>query len=882
MMERIRIFASRFADLFRSRKLDQELKEELEFHLDMQIDENLRKGMNPKEARRQAQIELGGVDRIREECRDRRGFPFLTDSIQDIRYGARLLMRNPVFAFTAIATLTLGIGANTAIFSVVNAAMPRPLPFDHPEELIKVAYNWPEVKIEMSFNHMGLNFQELRQGSENTVEIARLHIQQVNLSGKEGAERISIGRVSDNFFSVLKMRTSTGRLFRSGDDQPEADPIAVISNGLWKRRFGGDPDVLGRSLTLNGVAYSIVGVLQTDNLPLELNVDLWIPLPARESGYNLVGGINVIGRLKPDINIEAAQTELNRAYQESIISRVRKSDDYLVAVKWENELSKETRSSLFLFLGVTGIVLLIACANIANLLLARTIAREDEMRLRAALGAGRIRIFRQLLAESLLLALLGGGMGMALTFWTRGLLITLVSKNLTYISSIPVDWRVFGFTLLVSAATAIIAGVVPAWRAACFSPALSMNEGRRATTGKGLRAVFRLFVAAEIALVLTLLISSGLLLKTFLLLRQIDLGFKPENILTAAVDPAAIKYPDAFARTEYFEQVLERLQTIPGVEAAGITTNLPFAGLTSSLSVDFKVEGSDEEIQSNAVFRYAQVSDGYFRTMNIPLLEGRLFSHSDRGNAAEVVIIDNSFARRYFAGKSPIGRQISGFGKDPLTIIGVVGEIKTNRLADASPQIYRPYFQRSAIAAPVWMTIVARASKKSKDPMKLAVLISQALQSVDPDQPAFYVRTLQDLTLNSIQRQRVRSYVVGAFTALALLLAFIGIYGVVSFSVNRRVHEIGIRMAHGATRAGIVKLILRENMIICMFGIILGAAGAITTGRFLASLLYGVTAYDASTFIIAIVFVTAVVFAAVLIPAYRAASSEPAACLRHE
>ena len=289
MMERIRIFASRFAGLFRSWKLDQELKEELEFHLDMQTEENLRKGMNPKEARRQAQIGLGGIDQIREECRDRRGFQFLANSFQDIRYGSRLLMRNPVFAFTAIATLALGIGANTAVFSVINAAMPRPLPFDQPDELIKVAHNWPEFRVEASFNHVGLNFQELRQDAMNTVEIARYHMQQVNLGGKEGAERISIGRVSDNFFSMLKMRTSTGRLFQPGDDQPEAEPIAIISNGLWKRRFGGDPDVLGRSLTLNGIVYSIVGVLPTDNLPLELNVDLWIPLPVRESGFNLVG-----------------------------------------------------------------------------------------------------------------------------------------------------------------------------------------------------------------------------------------------------------------------------------------------------------------------------------------------------------------------------------------------------------------------------------------------------------------------------------------------------------------------------------------------------------------------------------------------------------------
>ena len=881
MMERIRIFASRFAGLFRSWKLDQELKEELEFHLDMQTEENLRKGMNPKEARRQAQIGLGGIDQIREECRDRRGFQFLANSFQDIRYGSRLLMRNPVFAFTAIATLALGIGANTAVFSVINAAMPRPLPFDQPDELIKVAHNWPEFRVEASFNHVGLNFQELRQDAMNTVEIARYHMQQVNLGGKEGAERISIGRVSDNFFSMLKMRTSTGRLFQPGDDQPEAEPIAIISNGLWKRRFGGDPDVLGRSLTLNGIVYSIVGVLPTDNLPLELNVDLWIPLPVRESGFNLVGGIYVIGRLKPDINIQAAQTELNRAYQETIKSRTRKSDDYLSIVKWENELSKETRSSLFLFLGVTGIVFLIACANIANLLLARTITREEEMRLRAALGAGRIRIFRQLLAESLLLALIGGGLGLALTFWTRGLLITLVSKNLTYISSIPIDWRVFGFMLLVSAATAIIAGVVPAWRAACFSPSLSMNEGRRSTTGKGLRAVFRLFVAAEITLVLTLLISSGLLLKTFMFLRQINLGFESENILTVAVDPAAAKYPDASARTDYFEQVLERLQTIPGIDAVGITTNLPFGGLTSSISGEISVEGP-EETPSNAVFGYAHVSEDYFWTMNIPLLEGRFFSHFDKGNAAEVAIIDHSFARRYFAGKNPIGRQITGAGKDPLTIIGVVGEIKTYQMAEASPQMYRPYFQRSAIFAPVWITIVARASQKSKDPMKLAGLIRQALQSVDPDQPAFDVRTLQDLTLNTIQRQRVRSYVVGAFTALALLLAFIGVYGVVSFSVNRRVHEIGIRMALGATRAGIVKLIFWENMITCAFGIVFGAVGAIAVGRLLASLLYGVTAYDASTFAMAIVFVAAVVFAAVLIPAYRAASAEPAACLRHE
>ena len=883
MMERIRVLASRFAALFRSEKLDRELKEELEFHLDMLTEENIQRGMSPEEARRSARISLGGIDQVREECAERRGISWISDSIRDIRFGARLLVRNPVFAVAAIATLGLGIGANTAIFSIINAAMPRPLPFERPEELVKVAKNWPEFNTEMSFFHRGIYFQELRQHSEAAIDVARYHIKQANLSGSEGAERIIIGSVSDNYFSMLRMRAFAGRLFQAGDGQPEAEPVTVISYGLWQRRFGGDNAVLGRTLTLDGIIYSIAGILPADySLPGEASADLWIPMPIRESGFDLMGGFIIIGRIKPDHNIQTAQIVLDRAYQETIKARVRKSDDYLVAVKWENELAQETRSSLFLFLGVVGAVLLIACANIANLLFARTIAREDELRLRAALGAGRIRIFRQLMTESMLLALLGGGLGFLLTLWTKGFLITIVSENLVSIPSLPVDLRVFGFTLLVSAVTAVIAGVVPALRAAFFAPSLSINEGRRATTSKGLRAIFRLFVTLQIALVLTLLISSGLLLKTLLLLRQIDPGFRPENILTIAVDPSASKYPDDRARMAYFEQVMERLQTIPGIESAGITTYLPFG--SSSMTVgggDMAVEGSEEVIPISEHLNFARVSEDYFRTMNIPLLEGRLFSRFDGENAPCAVIIDSSFTRRYFKGKSPLGLRITGFGKEPLTIIGVVGEIQNYQLGEiAKPQIYTSYLQSSSITTPIWMNIVVRGS--GNKPMQLAAPIRQALQSIDPDQPAFNIKTLEDLVGDSLRRQRIRSFVVGAFAALALLLAFVGIYGVVAFSVNRRVHEIGIRMAFGATRANILIMILRETMLTCVFGVILGVGGAFAAGRILASLLYGVTATDPVTFVLATVFVIAVVLAAGFIPAYHAASADPADCLRHD
>ena len=883
MVELIRILASRFADLFRSRKLDRELKEELEFHIDMQTEKNLRKGMNPEDARRSARVTLGGFTQIQEECRNRRGFSFLGDTARDIRYGARLLFRNPLFALTAIMTLMLGIGANTAVFSIVNAAMPRPLPFDHSEELIIVAVY--DSNFGMSVHHIvRTDFQALRRNSMNTVDVARYRTQQVNLSGKEGAERITIGEASDNFFSMLMVKTPIGRLLQSGDELPEADPVAVLSDGLWKRRFGADPDVLGHSVTLNGKIYSIVGILPADSMSQELNFDLWIPLPINEHGSpsTQAGPVYMLGRLKPGINIHAAQTELDRAYQEDFKSAPAGLFDalgqpHLVAVNWKSELSKETESSFFLFLGVTGTVLLVACANIANLLIARTIAREEEMLIRSAIGAGRIRIFRQFLTESLLIALIGGGLGLAVTFWARGLLITLVSENLTYISSIPIDWRVFGFTLLVSVITAIIAGVVPAWRAACSSPSLSINGGQRATVGKGLRAVFRLFVVAEIALVLALLVSSGLLLKTFMFLWQTDLGFQAKNILSISVDPARTRYADAPSREAYFERVLDRLQAIPGVEAVGITTVVPFGSYNTSIS-GISMNDSEETIPSNTSFRYAQISEDYFRTMNIPLLDGRFFSHFDRANASNVAIIDNLFARRYFAGESPVGRQII-FNKNTLTIIGVVGEIKYYQMREETrPHFYTLYTGRIInINTPV--NIVARASR---NPMELAGLIRQALQSVDPDQPAFDVKTVDDMVLEPIKRQRTQSFVVCAFAVLALLLAFIGVYGVVSFSVNRRVREVGIRMTFGATRADIVKMILRETMIACMTGIILGTAVAVAVGRFLSGLLYGVTTTDPSIFAMAILFVAAIVFTAGFIPAYRAASAEPSDCLRHE
>ncbi len=874
MPECIRIFLSRLAALFRRGYLDEELDKELGFHLEMQIRANLGNGMNQEKARCDALRSIGGMDQIKEVYRDRRGLRFLEDFLQDLRYGFHILCRNPLFGLAAVLTLALGIGANTAIFSVVNAVLLHPLHFFHPEELVLISANRAGGSGMLLF---GPEFQEFYRQAKIMPEIAAYGIRQANMSGGENAERVMVGNASTGFFPLLGVRTQIGRNFISGEDQAGAGQVAILSDHLWKSRFGGDPTVLGRFLSLDGAGYAVIGILPASfDIPGQPQIDLWTPAQLdKKDKYGQALSYTLIGRLKPIDRIQAAQAELDRIYQTRPVRR--RYEMHVSLSKWEEEIAKDARLPLFLFLGTVWVVLLISCANIANLLLARAATREKEMAIRAALGARRLRIVRQLLTESLLIALLGGGLGFAATFWAARPLSLLVSNNLVRIPGIPIDQWVLSFALLISLATALAVGIAPALQISRVSVGPSLNEGNRSTSDPGFHRTRRLFVALEIALVVVLLVGAGLLLKTLLNLQQINPGFQPGSILSMYVDLTPSKYPTARSQAAYFEQALERLKTVPGIESVGANACLPF-GNFNLVGSGIEIEGLAEATPENELITINPVSDGYCRTLHIPLLHGRSFTSDDRGNSAGVAIIDDAFAHRYFPNRDPVGRQIKVLLKRSWTIVGVVGDVRQYPIEkNAKPQIYIPYLQ-SPYPIP-FMSIVARCAR---DPIKLGAFARDALKNIDPDQPAFDIKTLEDRVSGSLNKRKINSTVVGSFAALALLLAFIGIYGVVSFSVSRRTHEIGVRLALGADKSDVLRMILKDSMGTCIVGLLLGTAWALAATRVIATMLYGVSATDGAIFITALLFVAAVVLLASYIPARKAAMLDPARSLRYE
>jgi predicted permease len=873
MPEHVRVFLSRFVALFRREHLDRELEDELEFHLEMQIQNNLQNGMNMEEARRAAMSALGGLDQVKEACRDKRSLRFVEDFIQDFRYGFRILYRNPVFALTAVLTLALGIGANTAIFSVVNAVLLHPLPFAHSEDLVQIKANWAGFGINPLFD--GSEFLAFYENAKEMPEIAAYSADQGNLSGTEGAERVMVGRASTGFFPLLGVQPAMGRIFVSGEDQPGTAAVALLSNDLWKKHFGGNPAILGASLLLDGAAYSVIGILPAFfDIPNQPKIDIWKPVQLNKTDkYGQRSPVALIGRLKPSGKIQAAQAELDSIYQAIHKSR---TQDRVVVSKWEEAITQDARLPLLLFLGAVGFVLLIACANVANLLLTRAATREREMAIRAAVGASRMRIVRQILTESLLIALVGGGLGLVLTIWARVPLCSLVSKNLVRIPVIPVDRWVLGFTLSLSLGTTIVAGIAPALQISRAAIGEFLKEGRRSAIGPALYQTRRLFVAMEIALVVVLLTGSGLLLKSLLILRQIDPGFQSENILSMSIDLTSSKYPTSRAQSAYFEQALELLKTHPGVESVAASACLPFGNFTMT-ATGIEIEGLTRETPDDESISIAPVSDGYFRTMHIPLLQGRLFAPSDGEKSGGVAILDNNMVRRYFSNQNPIGRQINLF-KHRWTIVGVVRDVYQHEFErKQEPQIYLHYLQ---LPYPIpRMSIVARCSR---NPMELAAQVRDVLKGIDPDQPAFDIMTLKDRLSGSLRGRRTNFSVIGSFAALALLMAFIGVYGVVSFSVSRRAHEIGIRMALGASKSNVLVMIIRESMSICLVGLLVGVAGALLATRIISSLLYKVSATDPLIFAAALLFVSVVVLIASYIPARRVATTDPARSLRYE
>jgi putative ABC transport system permease protein len=869
-------FLHRLRALFRKEDLNQELSDELAFHLEKQIEQNIAAGMSANESRCAALKSFGGVEQVKEECRDAWGVRFIDTLLQDIRFGLRMLAKNPGFTAVAVLTLALGIGATTAIFTVVNGVLLRPLPYPHPEELVYVQ----EILEKFGVTPVAGNreFAAWRNQSRTLSPVAAYTNSWFNLTGGGEPERVTGGLSTSSFFTLLGVRPVAGRLFLPEEDRPGGPPVVILSEALWKRRYGGDPSVVGKGVTLDGTTYTVVGVLPaTFVIPEKSKMDyaLWVPLAESDTGAGPFRTVRVIGRLRPGTSLATSRSELNTILQSTRAGGAHGWVEGVAISPWQEQIIEKSRLSLLLFLGAVGFLLLIACTNVANLLLSRAATRQKEITVRLTVGAGRARIVRQLLTESGLLALLGGLLGLVLARWGKDLLVAFISPNLPALEPIVLDYRVLGFSLALAVVTGLAFGMVPALQASKASLNEVLKEASRSAPESRPGLLFRnLLTVCETALAMVLLVGAGLLFRSFLRVRGVDMGFESQNILSMTVDLTPSQYATPKVQAAFFQQVMERIRGMEGVRSVAGSTCPPLGNRSTMVTTMLKVEGQAIDVP---VASFAAVSPDYLRTMGIPLALGRYFTDADRETSPSVAIVDESFARRYCPGGKCLGGRIVSWvrRKDMMTIVGVAGNARDAAEGEPSPKIYIPYSQ----ASEPFMTILVRTAGS---PKLWASAVRAQVASVDKNQPPHDLMPLEDLRAESLTPRRVNMLLVGAFAALGLILASVGIYGVVSYSVSQRTHEIGVRMALGAERSDMLKLVVGQGLGSVLIGTGIGLVASRALTRLLGSMLFGVKPTDPLTFVAVALILTAVALVACYIPARRATKVDPMVALRCE
>jgi len=876
-MTQLRILLSRFAGLFRKDRLEKELAEEVRSHLEMQIEENRRHGMSPEDARYAALRSFGGVEQTKERYRDQRGLPSLESFVQDIRYAVRGLRRNPGFTAIAILTLAVGIGANTAIFTVINAVLLRPLPYPNPGRVVWVTEFMPQSGRDTVLTPEYAAWEKEAKGFD---QLGAFSVSRgINLTGGAYPERILAGHVTQSYFSVLGIEPALGRTFLPGEDQPGHTHVAVLSQDLWQSYFNRDPRILGKSLTLDGVSYSVVGVMPRRFVhPESAGMGVWLPdaltLESERPGIRM-GIVNVIGRLKSGVSPEQAQAGLEvvtrrmdnqypppwSRYHASAHARVIPLHDWL---------TRDARPALYVLLGAVGLVLLIACANVANLLLARAVSREREIAIRAAIGAGRSRLARQMLTESTLLAVCGGGLGLLLVPFLATILQSFVPESVP--GHLDLDFRVLGLTLACALATGILFGLAPALAASKLRLTESLKESTsHLGESKTHRRLGSGLVVVQLALSLVLLVGAGLLVRSFLLLLKVNSGIDAHNVLTAEVWLTPENVYDPPRQREFFQQLLERIRAIPGVEFAGATTEMPFT-MFNALGSGLRPEGQPE---SDVTYCPATVTPSYFQAMGIRLLSGRFFDERDTEGAPRVVILDQRLARALFPAQDAIGKRI-WTDNAWQTVVGVVADTHHLGLSEkVMPELYSSYLQGPSF----FMDIVVRTSSA---PSGYVPALRNALLTVDKSLPLADVKTMDQRLGESLSSRRERLVLLGTFAALAMLIAASGVYGVTAYSVTRRTHEIGVRLAMGAHPHDILRMLLAQGLRIILLGIAVGVAGALTLSRALANFLYNTPPTDPLTFLAVSFLLGGIAGAAVYIPARHATKVDPLVALRYE
>jgi len=795
--------------------------------------------------------------------------------IKDLRYGVRSFLKRPGFLVIAISTLALGIGATTAMFTVVNSVLLRPLHFPEPERI--VLFQGVNPRQGITDSNMSIpDITDWQQQSQSFEQIAGFASGGVILSTGDEVERVRTTAVSAEFFPLFKTNPISGRVFQPDDMQEGRDAVIVISHALWQRRFGGAADVIDRKITLNGQPATIVGIMPA-GFTYPNDCELWVPLErTKERRDNRF--VEVVSRLKLNVSLAQAQTEMDTINQRLAQNYVETNTGWSVHLtELRESLVGELRTSLLILLGAVAFVLLIACANVANLLLARAAYRQKEIALRTALGASRLRVVRQLLTESVLLSFVSGMAGLALSLWFIKLLIAITPPNTPRLSEIRIDLRVFAFTFGVTILAGILFGLFPALQTS--RPNLNetlKDSGQRGSETGGRNRVGSLLIVSEIALSFMLLAGAGLLIKSFLHLREINPGFNPDNVLTMRLTLTPGKYAQGEPRAQIYKQLIDHVKATPGVQSAGAVLSLPLGGDTFDVGRSLIREGRPMTPDESSNAQYLPVTPDYFQTLQIPLKSGRFFTDQDTMQSTKVVLVNETMARALWPNENPVGRRFTIWRdeKFPREIVGVVGDTKASLDKAAGRQMYVPYAQDAT-----WGTL-SLVVRTAGDPSAMTSSVREAIRAVDKGIPNYNLKTMNDVVSTSAAPRRIPMLLMSAFAGVAMLLAMLGIYGVTSYYVTQRTHEIGVRMALGAQIVDVLKLVLRRAMLLAVIGIGIGVAGAIAVTRYLTSLLFGVKPIDTLTFVAVAVALAVVVFIACLVPARRAAKIDPLEALR--
>jgi predicted permease len=869
-----------FRNLLSSDNVDRDLDREVRSYLKLLIEEKIRGGLPRDEAERAARLELGGIEQVKEQVRDQRFGNWLRSLLSDCRYGLRQLRKNPGFSAIAVLTLALGIGANTAIFSVVDAMLLRPLPFAEPERLVRV---WESsLRYDSPRNVVNpFNFLDWREQSHCFASMAAIAAQVANIRTQGQPVAVDAMQVSPEFFSVLQVVPYLGRGFVTAEGIPGQDRSVILSYELWQRNFGADPTMIGKEIEVDGVPHVVVGVIPKGFSYPNLNAQVWTPLAmARTDDWRSGRYLTVVARLRAGVSLTQAQQDMQRVAELTAQARPDFNKNWSAnVVPMLEDATRKVRQPLWVLLIAVGLLLLIACANVANLLLMHGATRLREMAVRTALGAPRLRIVQQLLAESLLLCLAGMVLALAFAHFGLSALLALIpeSSPLPRSEPITIDARVLLFTLAVSSLTTVLFGLVPAIRLSFIDAQTALRKGTLRTGVTGHRSLRRAFVIAEVALALLLSVGAGLMMRSLARLTAVDPGFHPEHVLTLHIWTSPARYSDSLKRSQYVDQILAEIRGTPGVLAAGSTHFLPLTDRVSGSCFSTMDQPPPTPAEAPSA-QFLIISKGYFQAMGTPLLSGRDFAKGDTFDSRPVAIVNRAFVEKYLTGKQVLGNQLHVCWtiEKPVEIVGVVADARQAQLQDApEPTI----FLNNSQAPMYFATIVVRSDGDSR---LFARPAEAAIHRVDPDQAVSDVRSMESVFSDSVASPRFQAVLLLVFSALAVALAAIGIYGVISYSVSQRTNEIGIRVALGARAADVFRMVLREVVVLCTIALSTGLLGAVVLGRLMRSLLFEITPTDPTTLTVVAALLLIVSLFAAAIPARRATRVDPLVALRYE